>query len=75
MHVPQPTHSAGARRKSPPRAWRVACACGTNGREAAVYRMKDGMIMIVCYREHLDGLKRFVELADAIEKWLEETER
>jgi hypothetical protein len=25
MHVPQPTHSAGARRKSPPRAWRTAC--------------------------------------------------
>jgi len=45
------------------------------GKEPNVYRMKDGRIKIACYREHLDGFKRFVELADAIEKWLEETER
>jgi hypothetical protein len=37
--------------------------------------MKDGTIMIVCSREHLDGFARYVELADAIEKWLEETSR
>jgi hypothetical protein len=40
------------------------------GEEPGVYRMKDGRIMIECYREHLDGLRRYVELADAIEKWL-----
>ena len=31
--------------------------------------------MIECDREHLDGFARFAELADAIEKWLEETGR
>jgi hypothetical protein len=31
--------------------------------------------MIECGREHLDGFARFAELADAIEKWLEETGR
>ncbi len=45
------------------------------GREPRVYRTKDGRIMIECYGEHLDGFKRYVELADAIEKWLEETGR
>jgi hypothetical protein len=37
--------------------------------------MKDGRIRIKCGREHLDGFARYVELADAIEKWLEETSR
>jgi hypothetical protein len=32
--------------------------------------MKNGKIG--CYREHLDG---FAELADAVERWLEETGR
>ena len=45
------------------------------GREPGVYRMKDGRIRIKCNREHLEGFKRFAELADAIEKWLEETGR
>ena len=35
--------------------------------------MKNGRIMIVCDREHLDGFARYVELAETIEKWLEET--
>jgi hypothetical protein len=37
--------------------------------------VKDGSIIIDCGREHLDGFKRYAELADAIEKWLEETSR
>jgi hypothetical protein len=37
--------------------------------------MKDRRIRIECSREHLDGFRRFAELADAIEKWLEETRR
>jgi hypothetical protein len=37
-----------------------------------VYRMKNGNIMIECGSEHLDGFMRFAELADAIERWLEE---
>jgi len=40
-----------------------------------VYRMKNGEIMIECYEGHLDGFKRYAELADAVEKWLEETSR
>jgi hypothetical protein len=43
------------------------------GVKPRIRRMKNGRIMIVCGREHLDGFKRFAELADAIEKWLEET--
>jgi len=43
------------------------------GREPGAYRMKDGRIKIGCGRGHLDGFKRYAELADAIEKWLEET--
>jgi Fe2+ transport system protein FeoA len=45
------------------------------GKEPNVYRMKDGRIKIACYEGHLEGFRRFTELADAIEKWLEETER
>ncbi|AKT35288.1 hypothetical protein PYWP30_01671 [Pyrobaculum sp. WP30] len=41
------------------------------GREPKVYQRSDGTIEIVCGREHLEGFRRFAELADAIEKWLE----
>jgi hypothetical protein len=43
------------------------------GEEPRVYRMKDGKIMIECYEGHLEGFARYTELADDIEKWLEET--
>ena len=45
------------------------------GRGPKVYRMKNGEMMIVCGRAHLEGFKRYAELADAVEKWLEETSR
>jgi hypothetical protein len=45
------------------------------GKEPRMYRMKNGAIIIMCGREHLDGFRSFEELADAIEKWLEETRR
>jgi hypothetical protein len=45
------------------------------GREPSVYHTKDGKIMMVCYEGHLEGFMRFAELADAIERWLEETRR
>jgi hypothetical protein len=45
------------------------------GKEPKMYRMKNGRIMIVCYGGHLEGFKRYAELADAIERWLEETSR
>ncbi|MFZ8838800.1 MAG: hypothetical protein ACO2PM_07655 [Pyrobaculum sp.] len=45
------------------------------GVKPRIYHMKDGTIIIECGRRHLEGFKRFAELADAIEKWLEETDR
>jgi hypothetical protein len=44
-------------------------------KEPRIRHMKDGRIKIVCGREHLDGFRRYTELADAIKKWLEETSR
>jgi len=41
------------------------------GEEPKVYQRSDGTIEIVCGREHLEGFRRFAELADTIEKWLE----
>ncbi len=43
------------------------------GKKPRVYRKKNGNIMIECGSEHLDGFRRYAELADAIERWLEET--
>jgi hypothetical protein len=40
-----------------------------------VYRRKNGVTVMQCYEGHLEGFKRFAELADAVEKWLEETGR
>ena len=51
----------------------VAVIEALTGVEPWIRRMKNGTIVVVCYREHLDGFARFAELADAIEKWLEET--
>ncbi len=45
------------------------------GKEPRIRRKSGGKIEIVCGREHLDGFKRFAELADAIARWLEETRR
>jgi hypothetical protein len=45
------------------------------GKEPRIRHMKDGRIKIVCYEGHLEGFRRFTELADDIEKWLEETSR
>jgi len=45
------------------------------GKRPRVYRRSNGTIEIECDREHLDGFARYAELADAIEKWLEETSR
>ncbi len=45
------------------------------GMEPWVYRMKGGKITIECSGEHLEGFRSYAELADAIEGWLEETNR
>jgi hypothetical protein len=53
----------------------VAVIKAPTGREPKVYQKSDGKIEIVCTRAHLEGFRRFAELADAIAKWLEETGR
>jgi hypothetical protein len=45
------------------------------GVKPKIRRRSDGIIELVCGREHLEGFKRFAELADAIMKWLKETSR
>ena len=45
------------------------------GKEPKVYHTGDGRIIIECNKKHLDGFACYAELADAIEKWLEETSR
>jgi hypothetical protein len=45
------------------------------GVKPKIRRRSDGTIEVVCGRAHLEGFRRFAELADAIEKWLEETGR
>ncbi len=57
-------------------AERLAAVIETlTGVKPKVYRRSDGTIELVCGKAHLDGFKRFAELADAVEKWLEETSR
>jgi hypothetical protein len=53
----------------------VAVIKAITGKEPWIRRMKDGTIMIVCGRAHLEGFKRYAELADAVERWLKETRR
>jgi len=45
------------------------------GKEPRIRRRSNGQIIIECYEGHLEGFMRFVELADAVERWLEETGR
>ena len=45
------------------------------GEEPKVYRMKNGKIMMECYEGHLEGFRRYAELADAVEEWLEKSSR
>ncbi len=53
----------------------VAVIKALTGKEPRIRRKSDGTIEIVCGREHLEGFKRFAELAEAIMKWLKETSR
>ena len=53
----------------------VAVVKALTGREPKVYCMKDGTIILKCYGEHLKGFMRYIELADAVVRWLEETGR
>jgi hypothetical protein len=53
----------------------VAVIKALTGKEPRIRRKSDGTIEIVCGKEHLEGFKRFAELAEAIMKWLKETSR
>jgi len=53
----------------------VAVIMALTDKKPKIRRMKNGQIMIVCTRGHLDGFMRYAELADAIKKWLKETSR
>jgi hypothetical protein len=44
------------------------------GRQPGVYYISN-KIMLVWGRKHLNGFARYAELADAVEKWLEEMGR
>ncbi len=45
------------------------------GKEPGIIERSDGTIEIICSRAHLDGFKRYAELADTVERWLEATSR
>ncbi len=45
------------------------------GKEPRIIERSNGAIELVCGRGHLNGFARYAELADAIERWLEETSR
>jgi hypothetical protein len=45
------------------------------GREPRIIERSDGTIEIICSRAHLDGFKRYAELADTVGRWLEATSR
>jgi hypothetical protein len=45
------------------------------GKEPRIHKSSNGKIDVACGREHLEGFSHYAELADAIEKWLEETSR
>jgi hypothetical protein len=45
------------------------------GVKPRIRRKKNGAIIIECGKEHLDGFRRYAELAEAIARWLEETRR
>jgi hypothetical protein len=45
------------------------------GKEPRIHKSSNGKIDVACGKEHLEGFRHYAELADAIEKWLEETSR
>jgi hypothetical protein len=57
-------------------AQRLAAVIETlTGVKPRMRRKSDCTIELVCGRKHLEGFKRYAELADAIRRWLEETSR
>jgi hypothetical protein len=60
---------------TPPAAERQTLMEALTRKRPRIHSMRNGAITIECGREHLDGFASYAELADAIEKWLEETSR
>jgi len=48
----------------------VAVVKALTGKEPRASRRGDGRIDIVCGRQHLEGFRRYAELAEAVEEWL-----
>ncbi len=61
--------------QTPPAAERQTPRGSPLCEEPRIRRKSDSGIEVVYGKEHLDGFKRYAELTDAIEKWLEETGR
>ncbi len=52
-------------------AERLAAVVETlTGMKPRIYRKKNGAVVVVCGRQHLEGFRRFKELAEAVERWL-----
>jgi hypothetical protein len=45
------------------------------GKEPRIHEKSDGTVELICGMKHLKGFAHYAELADAIEKWLEETDQ
>jgi hypothetical protein len=71
--VAPPNQSTGeSQQRASAEAIIAALIKAITGEEPRIRRKSEGAIEVICGREHLDGFKRYSELADAIEKWLEE---
>jgi hypothetical protein len=71
--VAPPNQSTGeSQQRASAEAIIAALIKAITGEEPRIRRKSEGAIEVICSREHLDGFKRYAELADAIEKWLEE---
>jgi hypothetical protein len=70
------TARAGAPRDREADAERFAAVIkALTGKEPRIIERSDGTIEIICSRAHLDGFKRYAELADTVERWLKATSR
>ncbi len=45
------------------------------GKEPRIHEKSDGTVELICGMKQLKGFAHYAELADAIEKWLEETDQ
>jgi hypothetical protein len=61
------------RGQTPPAAERLAAVVeALTGVKPKISRRSDGAMEVVCSWTHLEGFKRYAELAEAVERWPEE---